>query len=482
MAAAATLSKQALLPPQGFPNYGPKAMAIFALWADRVRNVYARHGFTPLEVSSVMTADVLRYKGGIEKQIFGVTQMNAEVRDIKLGLKFDQTVPLAAYVASRVNEIHLPFKRSVVGEVYRGEHAQAGRFRGFMQADVDTLDRSLSPLADAECIATVSKAIESLEVGPFTIRMNHIAVPRFLIEEAGVPEEHREAVLRLVDKLDKREGAEIAAEICALSEGLEEAKIARLVEQMQFNGNIEEFAAAFADRSEATGNAVRHLQEVLASVEGLGADPSRIQLCPGMVRGLDYYTGTVFETFLEGGEKFGSIASGGRYSNLVGALNPRGKGIEGVGYSLGLTRLFDIMVRSGRIEEGGETISTHFVSYASPAELPRALEIARELRARGLNVEIYTGNPSKGLGAQLKVAQRKGLPNTVLVMADKIAIKNMISGEQRDFADLGSFIAGFDREAEVAPEPEGAAATEAEVAPEPEGAAAAAGAGEGSGE
>lgn len=439
--ASSAPAKDCLKPIAGFTDYTEGQHYLFNQWMRKVADAYAKYGFTSFTPRPVELASNLMV-GGIGHQVYGVYRLSDRVNAEKQGtaketlddettrfaLPYDRTVPLAIFVASKINQITFPYKRQHIEYSFRGEHAQPGRFRGFYQCDADIIDRHLNPLAEYECLMAMIEALKSLNVGPFVVSINDIKIARALIKEAGIPEEHEKQVLREIDKMDKLPPSEVVDNICKLLlDGFSRSQIEALVGKFGFKGAPQDFPLD-KDTSAEVRQAYRDLGDVYGKLVRSGVRPESLQVNFGMVRGLDYYTGIVFETHIVGKEKFGSVASGGRYDNLVGAFSEKNKDMQGLGGSIGLTRLFHVLQVEPDVEIPRKSVANFLVGYRTVALQNKAVEIASALRQQGINVDLYT-NPKGKVKDQFGYANSKGIPNAIMVMDEgALVLKDMANG------------------------------------------------------
>jgi histidyl-tRNA synthetase len=416
----------------GFTDYNECQHVEISRWKSIVERVYAQHGFAPFEARPFEYKDFLM-QGGIGHQVYGVYRLEDGGTTL-YGLPYDHTVPLALFVAQRVNELVLPYKRHQIGVVLRGEKAQAGRFRGFIQADVDIVDRKLSPLADSECIMSIVNALKQLPVGKFVVSLNHMSIVKAILDDFQVPEAKKAKALQILDKMDKLSMQEIIKEIQELCTELQPDQAVLLVDTFSYKGDPLAFQEKVKGRSEPVQKGYQELMLVYQSLLDSGVDRGSLCLNLSIIRGLNYYTGILFETHLVGRESIGSVASGGRYCNLVGDFNPRHKDVEGVGGAIGLTRLFDILVVRANVELKRRTEANLFIGYREESLRQEALQLAKTLREQGFLVDLYTGSTIK-IGKQLEYGNRKGIPTALLVM-DKASfvLRNMTNSKQQEFA------------------------------------------------
>ena len=347
-------------------------------------------------------------------------------------------------VAQYANEMTLPLKRQDIGWVFRGETAQAGRFRGFHQADVDIIGRQLGVAADVECLMAMGQALVVLGIGGISIHINHIAIPKGLLRRVGVTTEQEATVLRIIDKLEKIGSAKVAAELLIAAPQLSPAMVEKLLTVFTFRGNCATFKSILEQACKQDDEIMAgfaHLASLEALFEQQQNSSSAITLVvnPGLVRGLDYYTGVVAETFVAGYEAFGSMASGGRYNNLVGSFSDKHNDLEGVGFSIGVTRLFDVLCRAKAINLERKTSADILIAYR-PEALDQAFEAASFLRKQGQKIDMYA-NPARPIKHQLEYAAKKGIPFVLMLMSDEYSnasayvLKNLATREQVEWAN-----------------------------------------------
>jgi histidyl-tRNA synthetase len=414
---------------------------------DTIRACYERFGFLPVETPVMELSEVLLTKTGgeTERQVYFVQSTGAlqaaEAGAVpELALHFDLTVPLARYVAEHEHQLAFPFRRYQMQRVYRGERAQRGRFREFYQCDIDVIGKdSLSVRFDAELPAVINAVFEELGFGEFTIQLNNRKLMRGFLEGLGAVDGERQTLLlREVDKLDKR-GAEAVRETLMSAEfGLDGAAADRLLAFVQVRSDGHDDAIARLDAlgqgSEAFNEGIRELREVLTLVRAFGVPESRYRLNLSIARGLDYYTGTVYETTLDAYPQIGSVCSGGRYENLAG--NYTKSHLPGVGISIGASRLYWQLREAGLIGTATSSVDV-MVALLDEARLAHCLELAGLLRAAGINTEVQL-EPKK-LAKQLQHAERAGIRFVVMLGEDEqargvVAVKDMRKREQFEVA------------------------------------------------
>ncbi|MBL0213166.1 MAG: histidine--tRNA ligase [Myxococcales bacterium] len=403
--------------PPGVLELLPPQQIAFQRMLDTIRRGFERFGFLPVETPAFEVADVLLTKTGgeTEKQVYFVQSTGAikEGKAPELALRFDLTVPLARYVAEHEHHLNFPFRRYQIQRVYRGERNQKGRYREFYQCDIDVIGKDTLPLAyDAELPAIIHGIFAELAFGAFTIRINNRKLLRGLLEAFGWDAEHHTAVLHEVDRLGKQTDDEVTALIAKVKPG-QDAAAAQLVALMRGSdggaGTLE--ALASHEHVARFAEGLAELRKVYEGTIALGVPAAQLKIDLSIARGLDYYTGTVYETFLDAYPRLGSICSGGRYENLAGHYTK--SKLPGVGISIGATRLFSQLLEMNVIGAQAPSIAQALVLSVESALSATYAAIATELRAAGWNVEVYAGDDK--LGKQLKYADRARVPIAILV-------------------------------------------------------------------
>ena len=424
----------------------PRDQIAFQRMLDTIRQTFERFGFLPVETPVMELSEVLLTKSGgeTERQVYFVQSTGALEKQAdglpELALRFDLTVPLARYVAEHEHELAFPFRRYQMQRVYRGERAQRGRFREFYQCDIDVIGKdALSPRFDAEIPAVIAAVFERLAIGEFTIQLNHRKLLRGYFEGLGIAGEAQLLVLRELDKLDKRGADAVRATLAGEGFGLGEAAIDRLMALSQVRSQGHDDALAKLD---ALGGGTPLFEEgrdelraILSQLKALGVAESRYALNLSIARGLDYYTGVVYETTLDAWPQIGSICSGGRYENLAGHYT-RSK-LPGVGISIGLTRLFFQLRDAGLVDTADSSVDV-LVALLDDGGLAHALGLSQRLRAAGLNVETQL-EPRK-LAKQMQYADKAGIRFVVMHGEDEaargvVAVKDLRRGEQFEVAE-----------------------------------------------
>lgn len=416
-------------PIPGFAEYSPQEQYAFNRWLQTVKETYAEHGFSYLHTRPFERKGALWGEGETQKQVFGVTRLNADEPDTGLAIPYDRTVPFALWVAEHGPDITFPYKRQDVGLSFRGEAPRPGRFRAFIQADVDVAGKALGLNADAECLATLITTLKRLDLGiPFTFSVNHILIVRSMVKTFGVADVHQPEVLRLIDKLDKMSQEDVVASICDIPNlNVEKKVVEKMVSNFAQRAKVEDFIFD-QDYGADAKKGLEDLTIVIQLLNNLGVDTSCVLFSPGMVRGLAYYTGLVFEAVLDGKESYGSISGGGRYDNLVGSFNPKYADIGGVGGTIGLTRLFDIMVREKMRLPKRSTIANVVVGYRTKEQLAFASNVVAALRLRGVPTDFYCG--TEKVKSFYTYANKIGVPVTVIAMdAQSFVVKDMLRSD-----------------------------------------------------
>lgn len=425
--------KRRIQPIPGYADYTEAQHVALSEMKTKLTSIYEKHGFTGFISRPLELWDNLR-KDGTDQQVFRVCRDDGSSTD--LALPFDRTVSLALYVAKYANNIAFPFKRHDISISHRGEHPQPGRFRGFFQADVDIVSDRLSTADDVECVVTLMDGLNKLGIKNTIMYLNEINLPKAMVKSIGVEESDIGSVLRCIDKLDKKTQDEVVADIMEVVPNLDKEKLVALVKRFDYRGSIEDFELDPSWGEEAE-KAMNDLKLVFKLLPKYGIDKDSFAFSPGMVRGLAYYTGLVFETFIKDNVKLGSIASGGRYVDLVGNFNPSLKHIGGVGGAIGLTRLFDILTREKLIEPTKCSVAPVTIACRSENELPAAIELATALRKQGMNADLFTDYRAKKF---FSYADKKKIPYAVLISDKGYGIKEMLgdhgTNKQHDFESL----------------------------------------------
>jgi histidyl-tRNA synthetase len=395
-----------------------------------LRRSYALYGFTPLDTPVIEAAEVLLAKGGgeTEKQIYRFTKGDSD-----LALRFDLTVPLAKYVAAHYGELAFPFRRYQIGKVYRGERAQRGRFREFYQADIDIIgDGQLDVLNEAEIPAIICRTFTAMGLRRFCICVNNRKILNGFYEMRGLGEKAGD-VMRTVDKLDKI-GADAVREILVDEIGVPAADADAVLAFIAITGDNAAVLSAldgYAGQNETFDTGLAELKAVTANLTAFGVPQENFRIDLTIARGLDYYTGTVYETLLPDHPEIGSVCSGGRYDNLAEYYTDRP--LPGVGISIGLTRLFYVLGEQGYLNPAMNTAPADVLVLPMTDAQEPAVRLATVLRGAGIRTQLY--NEKKKFKAKLAYADRLGIPYAALlgedeIAAGKVSLKDLRTGEQ----------------------------------------------------
>ncbi len=415
----------------GFMELLPKRQVQFERMADILRKSYSLYGFFPLDTPLIEASDVLLAKGGgeTEKQIYRFTKGDSD-----LSLRFDLTVPLAKYVALNYANLAFPFRRFQIGKVYRGERAQRGRFREFYQADIDIIgDGKLDVSNDAEIPAIIYRTFTTLGLRRFQIRVNNRKVlngfyaMHDLTRQAG-------AIMRTVDKLEKIGEKSVRDLLTAPDIGLTDQQAADILQFIAIKGSNAQVLAAleqYRGRNEIFDEGLDELKLVAQHLAGFQVPEENFALDLTIARGLDYYTGTVYETTMLDHPEIGSICSGGRYDNLAEYYTD--KQLPGVGISIGLTRLFFVLEDQGYLNEGLNTSAADALILPMTEDMAAAIDLARKLRDAGIRTQVY--GEQKKFKQKMAYADKIGVPFALFLGEDeiqqgKVSLKDMASGQQ----------------------------------------------------
>lgn len=411
----------------GFMELLPNEQILFNKMLDKIKNSYEKYAFLPIDTPVIEKSEVLLAKGGgeTEKQIYKVVK-----GDTDMSLRFDLTVPLARYVAMHFHELSFPFRRYHIGKVYRGEKNQKGRFREFYQADIDIIGNGeLSIINDAEIPSVIYTTFKNLGFDNFTIKINNRKLLQGFFEHLDINNFHE--VLRIVDKLDKIGIDKVEREL--LDIGIDKAKFEQIKNFIMFDGDNNstlEFLGELEIDNIHFQTGLLELKTVAHYIEVFGVPKDNFKIDLTIARGLDYYTGTVYETFLNDYPKIGSICSGGRYDNLSEFYtNQR---LPGVGISIGLTRLFYQLKEAGIISADNEELIKALII---PMEnfLEPSIEISNKLRSNGISCQIYLEDAK--MSKKLNYANKIKVPFVIIIGEEEVqtgtyTLKNMRTGDQ----------------------------------------------------
>ena len=412
----------------GFMQLLPNEQILFNEMKEKIQKTYEKFGFLPLDTPIIESSEVLLAKAGgeTEKQIYRFSKGDSD-----LSLRFDLTVPLAKYVTENYANLSFPFRRYQIGKVYRGEKAQRGRFREFYQCDIDVIgENELSLINDAEIPSVIYATFKELGFDDFTISINNRKILNGLFESLELKEKSVD-ILRIIDKIDKIGKENVIKEIKDLE--VTEEKINTIMNFIAITGDVEYTISELRKlniKNDLFELGVNELEEVAKNINLFGVPKENYKIDLTIARGLDYYTGTVYETFLNEYRSLGSVCSGGRYDNLAEYYTD--KKLPGVGISIGLTRLFFQLNDKKIIEAGNKSISEVLI-ISMVDDFTKSIEIATKLRNAGINTQIYTNNAK--IKNQFKYASRLNIPYVIVIGEDeikenKISLKNMENGEQ----------------------------------------------------
>ena len=426
---------------KGFRDFLPQTMLVREAMIETARQVFRRHGFAPIDTPALEQTEVLLGKGGGEtdKQLFRFTDNGG--RDV--AMRFDLTVPLARYASQHQNELGTPFKRYAIGTVWRAEKPQKGRYREFVQCDFDTVGVD-SVLADAETLVTIVQLFRELTLPGITVRVNSRGILNAVLDQHGLADRSVD-VLRALDKLPKVGKPKVIEELTAA--GLSQEQTHGVLMMAQSQGGVAETlatASALVGGHEAGRAAVDRLLATCEAAVAAGVEPSQLEVDLSIARGLDYYTGIIYETFLDDLPGIGSVCSGGRYDNLADLFSSQP--LPGVGASLGLDRLLAALEELGQLDNAPSTPAEVLVAVLDPGHEADALRVAAQLRASSVATEVYPA--VKSPKAIFKYADRKGFAAVVLAGSDEFAagtwqVKTLVDGDQQAVPDgeVGLFVA-----------------------------------------
>ena len=412
----------------GFMELLPNEQILFEQMKQKIEKTYQRFGFLPLDTPILELSEVLLAKAGgeTEKQIYRFTK-----GDTDISMRFDLTVPLAKYVAKNYGNLSFPFRRYQIGKVYRGEKTQKCRFREFYQCDIDIIgDGELGIVNDAEIPSVIYNLISDLGFNDFTICINNRKVLNGLFREVN-QEPNAVDIMRTIDKLAKIGKENVILELKEI--GVDEQAIDRILKFIEIDGTTDEKIAKLKElgiKEEMFVEGLAELEQVVKYIRVFGVPDTHFKIDLTIARGLDYYTGTVYETFLNDYKEIGSVCSGGRYENLAGYYTDQK--LPGVGISIGLTRLFYKLNELQLIKSDKYSMSDILI-IPMLEDMTVAIQLASNLRKEGINTEVYLND--KKLKAKFKYADKLKIPYVVVIGEDEIntntvKIKNMNTGDE----------------------------------------------------
>ena len=412
----------------GFMELLPNEQILFEQMKQTIEKTYQRFGFLPLDTPILELSEVLLAKAGgeTEKQIYRFTK-----GDTDISMRFDLTVPLAKYVAKNYGNLSFPFRRYQIGKVYRGEKTQKGRFREFYQCDIDIIgDGELGIVNDAEIPSVIYNLISDLGFNDFTICINNRKVLNGLFREVN-QEQNAVDIMRTIDKIAKIGKEKVVEELKEI--GVDDQAIERILTFIEIDGRTDEKISELENLgilNEMFTQGLEELKQVVKYIRIFGVPDTHFKIDLTIARGLDYYTGTVYETFLNDYKELGSVCSGGRYENLAEYYTD--KKLPGVGISIGLTRLFYKLNELQLIKSDKYSMSDILI-IPMTEDMTKSIELASDLRKEGINTEVYLND--KKLKAKFKYADKLKIPYVVVIGEDEISsntvkIKNMETGEE----------------------------------------------------
>jgi histidyl-tRNA synthetase len=398
----------------GFPEWLPNARLAEQRVISTIQQQYELYGFTPIQTPAAERLDVLTAKGGMQRQIYTLGKPDEDDQKADVGLRFDLTVPLARYVVQHADELVFPFRRYQIDKVWRGEKSQRGRYREFYQCDVDIVGRGkLDNIHDAEIPCVINSTFEALRLPEFRIHVSNRKILADLLRRYGCPTGQMAAVLRAVDK-SHRQGID-HTRAALLEERVPEGLIGPVTDLIRCDTLPEARKVLAAAGASLEG--VEELDKILTNAKALGMPDARIRPDFTIARGLDYYTGTVYETFVAGKEDWGSVCSGGRYDDLASFFSTQK--YPGVGISVGLSRLFSLLVEAEYVDVKARTPTKVLVTTQNrDAYMLDYLGIAKTLRAEGVPTEVYLD--ADPLRDQIGYASSQGIPLAIIAGGSEV--------------------------------------------------------------
>ncbi len=414
----------------GFMELLPNEQILFNQMKETIQKTYEKFGFLPLDTPIIESAEVLLAKAGgeTEKQIYRFQKGEND-----LALRFDLTVPLAKFVAKNYGSLSFPFRRYQIGKVYRGERAQKGRYREFYQCDIDIIgDGELDLINDAEIPSIIYTLFKELGFDDFTIKINNRKILNGLFEGVNQKENSTE-ILRIIDKIEKIGKEAVIEELRKID--VKQEQIDAIINFIEIKGSSDEKIEQLEKlgiENETYKKGLEEIKEVIKNVRLFGVPEENFKVDLTIARGLDYYTGTVYETFLNKYRELGSVCSGGRYENLAEYYTD--KPLPGVGISIGLTRLFYKLNELNIIKADKKSISDILIIPVTES-LEEPIKLATDLRVQGINTEVYLNN--KKLKAKFKYADKLEIPYVIVIGDDeiknkKVKLKNMKTGQEEE--------------------------------------------------
>jgi len=424
--------------PSGFLELLPAEQIVFNQMIKKIQHTYELFGFTPIETPAIEYSEILLAKAGgeTEKQIYRFTKGSND-----LCLHFDLTVPLARYVAEHANQITFPFRRYQIQKVWRAERPQRGRFREFYQCDIDVIG-SFNPLIDAEIPSVIFTVFKNLGFEKFTIKVNNRKVLNGFLAGIGA-EEQSQDILRLIDKVEKISRDDLIKE--AESQGISKTVMTRVFELIDVKGTNEEVLKKLKElpvNNDKYTAGIKELELVLSGMSKFKIPPEAYKVDLTIARGLDYYTGTVYETTLDDYPSIGSVCSGGRYDDL--ASHYTNATLPGVGVSIGLTRLFDQLRLAGALNITSSIPTKVLVVPISEEFLGAAMETATEFRHHEVSAEVYLEEGR--FGKKLDYANKQGVPFVAIVGTEEVQENELVL---KNMADSSQVVVTIDQASEI---------------------------------
>lgn len=438
----------------GFPELSPAEQILYNQVIHTIKKNFELIGAAPIETAIVERADLLLGKGD-DKEIYALSRLQPEANNQQektLGLRFDLTLPLARYVTQHFNDLSFPFKRYQIQPVWRGERAQKGRYRQFTQCDIDVIgNESLPLLNDAEMPLIIYKIFKELDIGHFVLSVNNRKILTGYLSHFGIRDSETKAVIKIIDNIEK---VDIQVTLEALSHFVQKQDdIQSLITFFQTKGRPEEVLAYLnaLDVNDEFNRGRAELEALLGYLKCMGLPDAYYDIDLSIARGLDYYTGTVYETRLSGHEEIGSICSGGRYDHLLKQSLGARKALPGVGISIGISRLFSQLLEMKKFTPASSTPAHVMVTSLDTQGLEYYLTIAQALRAQNVNTLMYTG--SSKIGKQIRLAANSGIAYAIIAGSNEIKentliLKNLNTGAE-DTRSISEAIAIISKTVEV---------------------------------
>lgn len=419
----------------GFPEWLPEERILEQSILDMIRDNFEKYGFVPIETSAVEKTAMLIAKGSNDREIYTLGRLSnySGDNDQNLALHFDLTVPLARYVVQNYSLLNFPFRRYQIQKVWRGERPQSGRYREFYQCDIDVVgDKDLPLLVDAEMPSIIYQIFKQMNIGNFMIGVNNRKILQGYFSFYGLSSHCINKAMHAIDKLEKV-GVDETRKTMA-ENGVSESVVSDVINFVNIDkstNEIIEYLHSCKMNNELFLSGVKELEKVIGYMDALGVPRDNYKINLGIVRGLDYYTGTIYETTLIDCPEIGSICSGGRYDNLTGFFGD--KKMPGVGISIGLTRLFSQLLKTGVLKAGSATIAPVLITSMDESLMSYYFKIATMLRNNGIKTEVFFD--SKKIGDQLKYASKKGFKFAIIagndeVSQDGVQLKTLETGKQ----------------------------------------------------